>query len=96
MAVRTNAGYLFGGLSSSRSQNVQFAVAGDGNMRGHGGASGVFSGGLSGVAFGPGVGLVSRVTQGCKPVSHARVVTEVDHNVVVSLDGQPALDVMLN
>ena len=96
MAVRTNAGYLFGGLSSSRSQNVQFAVAGDGNMRGHGGASGVFSGGLSGVAFGPGVGLVSRVTQGCKPVSHARVVTEVDHNVVVSLDGEPALDVMLS
>jgi small ligand-binding sensory domain FIST len=96
MAARTDSNYLFGGLSSSRSQSVQFAVAGDGNMRGHGGASGVFSGGLSGVAFGPGVGLVSRVTQGCKPVSHARVVTEVDHNVVVSLDGEPALDVMLS
>jgi small ligand-binding sensory domain FIST len=96
MAARTDSGYLFGGLSSSRYENVQFAVAGDGNLRGHGGANGVFSGGLSGVAFGPGVGMVSRVTQGCKPVSRARVVTEVDHNVVVSLDNEPALDVMLN
>ena len=95
MALRTESGYLFGGLSSSRNTSVQFAIAGDGNIRGHGGGSGVFSGGLSGVAFGAGVGLVSRVTQGCKPVSRARVVTEVDHNVVVALDGEPALDVML-
>ena len=96
MAERTDSGYLFGGLSSSRYESVQFAVAGDGNLRGHGGANGVFSGGLSGVAFGVDVGMVSRVTQGCKPVSRARVVTEVDHNVVVSLDNEPALDVMLN
>lgn len=95
MAARTETGYLFGGLSSSRSQSLQFAVAGDGNIRGQGQASGVFSGGLSGVAFGPGVGIISRVTQGCKPVSKARVVTRADHNVVISLDNEPALDVML-
>lgn len=95
MAARTDSGYLFGGLSSSRGASVQFAVAGDGNISGHGHASGVFSGGLSGVAFGPHVGLVSRVTQGCKPVSRPRIVTEADHNVVLSLDGEPALDVML-
>jgi small ligand-binding sensory domain FIST len=41
------------------------------------------------------VGLVSRVTQGCKPVSKVRTVTEADHNLVVTLDGEPALDVML-
>ena len=95
MAARTETGYLFGGLSSSRSQSLQFAVAGDGNIRGQGQASGVFRGGLSGVAFGPGVGIVSRVTQGCKPVSRARVVTRAHHNVVLSLDNEPALDVML-
>jgi len=95
MALRTDTGYLFGGLSSSRSQSVQFAVAGDGNIQGHGGASGVFSGGLSGVAFGPDVGLISRVTQGCKPVSKVHTVTEADHNVAIALDGVPALDVML-
>ncbi len=95
MAARTDSGYLFGGLSSSRGASVQFAVAGDGNIRGHGHASGVFSGGLSGVAFGSGVGLVSRVTQGCKPVSPERTVSAAQHNVVLSLDGEPALDVML-
>jgi small ligand-binding sensory domain FIST len=95
MAARTDSGYLFGGLSSSRTQALQFAVGGDGNIRGHGAASGVFSGGLSGVAFGPGIGLVSRVTQGCTPVSKVRVVTEADHNLVIALDGEPALDVML-
>ena len=95
MAQRTDAGYLFGGLCSSRGQSVQFAVAGNGNISGHGAASGVFSGGLSGVAFGPDVAMVSRVTQGCTPVSVAHTVTEADHNVVVALDGTPALDVML-
>jgi small ligand-binding sensory domain FIST len=95
MALRTDSRYLFGGLSSSRTQSVQFAVAADGNISGQGGASGVFSGGLSGVAFGPGVSVVSRITQGCKPVSRVRTITESDHNVVVSLDEEPALDVML-
>jgi small ligand-binding sensory domain FIST len=95
LAHRTDAGFLFGGLSSSRSASMQFAVAGDGNISGQGAASGVFSGGLSGVAFGPSVGLVSRVTQGCKPVSKARTVTAADHNLLLELDGQPALDVLL-
>ena len=62
MALRTGSGYLFGGLSASRTQSVQFAVGGNGNIRGQGAASGVFSGGLSGVAFGEGVAMVSRVT----------------------------------
>lgn len=95
LAARTETGYLFGGVSSSRTQGLQFAVGGDGNIKGHGAAGGVFSGGLSGVAFGPGVGLVSRVTQGCMPVATAHTVRAADHNVVLSLDGQPALDVML-
>ncbi|MBI2751300.1 MAG: FIST C-terminal domain-containing protein [Burkholderiales bacterium] len=95
MAQRTDDHYLFGGLSSSRAQAVQFAVAGNGNISGHGAASGVFSGGLSGVAFGPDVALVSRVTQGCTPVSAVHTVTAADHNVAVTLDSAPALDVML-
>lgn len=95
MAARTSSGYLFGGLSSSRAQQVQFAVGGNGNISGQGAASGVFTGGLSGVAFGEGVGLVSRVTQGCLPVSKAHQVSAAEHNVVTRLDGEPALDVML-
>jgi len=95
MAARTDSGYLFGGLSSSRSKTVQFAVGGNGNISGQGAASGVFSGGLSGVAFGAGVNLVSRVTQGCLPVARAHQVTAAEANVVIGLDGEPALDVML-
>jgi small ligand-binding sensory domain FIST len=99
MAARTDTGYLFGGLASSRGRAVQFAVGGNGNIKGHGGASGVFSGGLSGVAFGPGVALVSRVTQGCQPVrageAGVREITSAEGHVVLELDHWPALDVML-
>ena len=68
MAGRTQSGYLFGGLTASRQQNVQFAwqelhaasssevpLAFDG---------GVLTGGLSGVAWSPEVQILSRVTQG--------------------------------
>ena len=95
MARRTESGYLFGGLSSSRGRSVQFALSGDGTLPGHGRSKGVFSGGMSGVAFGPQVDLISRVTQGCKPVSKVRVVTEARDNVVIALDDQPALDTLL-
>jgi small ligand-binding sensory domain FIST len=93
MATRTQQGYLFGGLSASRTRRVQFAVrADDAGAQTHGG---VFEGGLSGVAFAPEVALLSRVTQGCQPVSPEREITEADDHVVLRLAGEPALDVML-
>src|SRR5262249_37908078 len=95
MAGRTASGYLFGGPASGRGEPGQFAVSGNGNLKGHGKAGGVFHGGLSGVAFGEGVSLLSRVTQGCSPVSAERTVTGAAGNVVTSLDGAPALDVLL-
>ncbi|MDM0033124.1 FIST C-terminal domain-containing protein [Variovorax sp. J22P271] len=95
MAQRTDTGYLFGGLSSGRVGSLQFAIGGNGNIRGHGAVGGVFSGGLSGVVFGEGVRLVSRVTQGCQPVSREREITEADGNLLLALDGEPALDVLL-
>ena len=95
MAERTTSGYVFGGLSASRSANVQFAVGGSGNIAGQGGASGVFDGGLSGVAFGAQVALFSRVTQGCQPVGPVQSITAAQDNVVLQLDGEPALDVLL-
>ena len=87
MADRTATGYLFGGLSASRTESVQFAVAG--------GQGGVFDGGLSGVAFGAGVPLVSRVTQGCQPIGPLHTITAARDNVVLELDHQSALDVLL-
>jgi small ligand-binding sensory domain FIST len=96
MAARTETGYLFGGLSASRTASVQFAVGGDGNIAGQGAASGVFDGGLSGVAFGAEVALLSRVTQGCQPVGALHTITRAQDNVVLELDGEAALDVLLD
>ena len=95
LAERTGSGFVFGGLSSSRGEAVQFAVSGDGTVKGQGASSGVYSGGLSGVAFGEGVNLISRVTQGCLPLAVAHRVTAADQNVVLALDHEPALEVML-
>jgi small ligand-binding sensory domain FIST len=99
MAQRTDSGYVFGGLASSRTDTVQFALSGHGNVKGQGAASGVFHGGLSGVAFARdpagGMTLMSRVTQGCQPVSGNHEITACEGNVVTGLDGEPALDVML-
>jgi len=82
LSARTATGYLFGGLSSARNRTVHMA-------------DGVFTGGLSGVAFGPEVSLISRVTQGCQPIGPSRNITRAERNFVVSLDGKPALDCVL-
>ena len=95
MAERVGSNYVFGGLASSRRNTVQFALSGYGNVKGQGAASGVFSGGLSGVAFAQGAALMSRVTQGCQPISGNHTITACEGNVVTGLDGQGALDVML-
>ena len=82
MSERTATGYLFGGLASARTRTLHIA-------------DGVLQGGLSGVAFSAGVALVSRVTQGCQPVGRARTVTASEQNVITALDGEPALDCLL-
>jgi len=96
MAERTASGYLFGGLTASRGPSAQFAVGGNGNIAGQGAARGVFDGGLSGVAFGAGVRLLSRVTQGCQPVGPLATITAAQDNVVLELNHEPALDVLLD
>jgi len=82
MSDRTESGYLFGGLSASRGAHCHVA-------------NGVWQGGLSGVAFTRDVALVSRVTQGCQPLSAARRITASDRNLVLELDGRPALPQLL-
>jgi small ligand-binding sensory domain FIST len=82
LSERVATGYLFGGAVSARTGGAQVA-------------EGWWQGGLSGVAFGPQVGLVSRVTQGCQPVGPERVVTAAQGHVVTELDGQPALPLLL-
>lgn len=94
MAERTQQGYLFGGLTSSRSRSVQFAISADQPQSLT--AGGVFEGGLSGVAFSSQVNLLSRVTQGCQPIAPEREITEVDQHLVLKLNGEAALNVLLD
>ena len=93
MAGRTQQGYLFGGLTSSRTRSVQFAIGADQPQSLA--AGGVFEGGLSGVAFSSQVNWLSRVTQGCQPIAAEREITEFDQHVVLKLNGEAALDVLL-
>jgi small ligand-binding sensory domain FIST len=80
LASRTESGFIVGGLTSSRGRAVQYA-------------DGVTDGGLSGVAFSDEVVVTTRLTQGCAPVGPKHVVTDARQNIIVSLDGRPALDV---
>ena len=82
MSTRTTSGYLFGGLAASRGAAVHIA-------------DGAWEGGLSGVAFTDQVALLSRVTQGCQPLGATRVVTAGERNIVLQLDGRPALSCLL-
>jgi small ligand-binding sensory domain FIST len=84
LAGQTRSGplYLFGGLASARNRSLHIA-------------NGVLQGGLSGVAFDANVPLISRVTQGCQPVGPVRQITSTERNLVLTLDGEPALDCLL-
>ena len=105
LAGRTRSGYLFGGLTASRGRHVHIA---DGVFEG--GLSGVaFLDDPATPLIDSSTEtarqrarqrahtprLVSRVTQGCQPLGPARRVTAGERNLVLELDGQPALPLLL-
>ncbi len=81
VAARTETGFLAGGLTSSRFQNAQVADQ-------------PTQGGLSGVLFSAAVPVVSRLTQGVWPLGPVRKITQAERNIVIRIDGRPALDVL--
>jgi len=91
LATVTRSGVLFGGLTSSRVDAVQFAYRGTDTAGQTAATPGVFHGGLSGVAFSERVHMLTRVTQGCTPVGEVREITGVRDQVVMTLDNAPAL-----
>ena len=94
---RAGLRYAFGGLASSRSEVVHVAASGADRPAGVPGRGGVFPGAeLSGVAFGAGVALHARLAHACRPLARERVITEAQGTWVLTLDGEPALDVMLD
>jgi small ligand-binding sensory domain FIST len=76
----TSGLYLVGGLASSRGP---YALAGEQ----------VGEGGLSGVMFSGAVGVMTGLSQGCSPIGPPHTVTACDSNIVMAIDGRPALDV---
>lgn len=81
LSRRLDSGFVVGGLTSSRA--AHFQVADD-----------VSEGGLSGVVFTDQVIVSTRHTQGCSPLGDTHVVTQSQRNVVIELDGRPALEVL--
>ena len=80
LAARTATGFLVGGLASSRDDaRIVADRTGDG--------------GLSGVMFSDAVGIQTSLSQGCSPIGPHRRITAAQRNVLVELDGRPALDV---
>jgi small ligand-binding sensory domain FIST len=81
LAEKVESGFLTGGLTSSRYRNVQIADE-------------VVEGALSGVAFADTVSVATRLTQGCTPVGPKHMITAAQRNVLLTLDGRPALEVL--
>jgi small ligand-binding sensory domain FIST len=72
--------FLLGGLTCSRSGLPQ--VAGS-----------VGDAGLSGALLAGDVALVTGLSQGCSPIGPQHVITKAQDNIIMEIDGRPALDV---
>jgi len=80
LAQALPAGFLVGGMSSSRHGHWQIANA-------------VTQGGLSGVLFAAEQGVVTGLTQGCSLMGRKHRISEARGNVLARLDDRPALEV---
>ncbi len=81
LADGLQGGYLVGGLTSSENLQVQFA-------------DGVTGGGVSGVLLAGHVRVTTGLSQGCTLIGRKHRITACRRNIVKTLDGEPALDVL--
>lgn len=72
--------FMIGGLSSSRGAMPQISET-------------VTEGGISGVLFEPAIGVAVGLSQGCAPIGATHTVTKALDDVIMEIDGRPALDV---
>ncbi|MGB0712721.1 MAG: FIST signal transduction protein [Gammaproteobacteria bacterium] len=82
MGSEIPGGFSVGGLASSNTDHFPL-IAGT-----------VASAGLSGVVFNESTQVSTALTQGCSPISAPVEVTESLKNILVTLGGRPALEVM--
>ncbi len=83
LADELDSGFLVGGLTSTDGHARGLQIAGD-----------LYQDGLSGVLFSSKVPVVTGLTQGCTPLRSRHTVTECERNILIGLDGRPALDVL--
>ncbi|HWD59562.1 MAG TPA: FIST C-terminal domain-containing protein, partial [Stellaceae bacterium] len=79
--------FLVGGLVSHRAGATVVARTPASNDSGTG------AGGMAGLMLAPGVGVATALSQGCVPIGPVRRIDEARDNVVMVIDGRPALDV---
>jgi len=74
------AAFLVGGLSSARGTPLQIAGR-------------VVEGGLSGVLLASEIAVATGLTQGCAAIGPVHQISEADGNVIMAIDGRPALEI---
>ena len=79
--------FLVGGLVSHRCENPLVA--------GGPGDDGLGANGVAGVMLAPEVAVATSLTQGCMPIGPVHRIDEARDNVVMAIDGRPALSVFL-
>jgi small ligand-binding sensory domain FIST len=72
---------LVGGITSSQSEPWQIADQ-------------PLSGGISGVLFSDQCCIRTAHTQGCEPIGPSHTITRCERNIIIELDGRPALGVL--
>ncbi len=79
--------FLVGGLVSHRCESPLVARTP--------GEDGLGGNGVSGLMLAPGVAVATALTQGCSPIGPVRRIDEARDNVVMTIDGRPALSVFI-
>jgi len=80
LGTRVPGAFFVGGLTSSHDKHLQVSDS-------------VASGGVSGVLFSSSIPVVTSHTQGCTPIGRSHRITRCERNILIELDGRPALEV---
>ena len=74
-------GFMVGGFTASRGEHPQIA-------------NGITGSGISGALFAPTIEVATGLTQGCLPVGPTHLVTDCLDNIIFSLNGKNALEIL--
>ena len=80
MLTARSTAFLVGGLSSARGTPLQIAGR-------------IVEGGVSGVLLDSEIAVATGLTQGCAAIGPVRQISEADGNIIMAIEGRPALEV---